>query len=62
MPEEIRIGTRGSQLALWQARHVKDLISDAFSDIQVTITVMNTTGGLVPDRPLATVGGEGLFV
>jgi len=62
MPEEIRIGTRGSQLALWQARHVKDLISDAFSDIQVTITVIKTTGDRITDRPLAQVGGKGLFV
>ncbi|MDZ7665959.1 MAG: hydroxymethylbilane synthase [Desulfotignum sp.] len=62
MPEEIRIGTRGSQLALWQARHVKDLISDAFPDVQVTITVIKTTGDRITDRPLALVGGKGLFV
>lgn len=62
MPEEIRIGTRGSQLALWQARHVKDLITDAFPDIHVSITVIKTTGDRITDRPLAQVGGKGLFV
>ncbi|MDT8377827.1 MAG: hydroxymethylbilane synthase [Desulfotignum sp.] len=62
MPREIRIGTRGSQLALWQAHHVKDLITDAFSDIQVTIIVIKTTGDQITDRPLAQVGGKGLFV
>jgi hydroxymethylbilane synthase len=62
MPEEIRIGTRGSQLALWQARHVKDLITDAFPGIHVSITVIKTTGDRITDRPLAQVGGKGLFV
>lgn len=62
MPEEIRIGTRGSQLALWQAYHVKELISHAFPEIQVTITVIKTTGDRITDRPLAQVGGKGLFV
>jgi hydroxymethylbilane synthase len=62
MPEEIRIGTRGSQLALWQARHVKALITHAFPEIHVTITVIKTTGDRITDRPLAQVGGKGLFV
>jgi hydroxymethylbilane synthase len=62
MSEEIRIGTRGSQLALWQAYHVKELISHAFPEIHVTITVIKTTGDRITDRPLAQVGGKGLFV
>jgi hydroxymethylbilane synthase len=62
MPDTIRIGTRGSQLALWQARHVKDLISDAFPNIDVSITVIKTTGDRITDRPLSLVGGKGLFV
>jgi hydroxymethylbilane synthase len=62
MTHDIRIGTRGSQLALWQANHVKSLITSAFPDIQVTITVIKTTGDRITDRPLAMVGGKGLFV
>jgi hydroxymethylbilane synthase len=62
MTHPIRIGTRGSQLALWQATHVKDLITRAFPDIPVTITVIKTTGDRITDRPLAQVGGKGLFV
>ncbi|MCF8112395.1 MAG: hydroxymethylbilane synthase [Desulfotignum sp.] len=62
MADHICIGTRGSQLALWQANHVKDLITSAFPDTQVTITVIKTTGDRITDRPLAQVGGKGLFV
>ncbi|HSL61221.1 MAG TPA: hydroxymethylbilane synthase [Desulfotignum sp.] len=62
MTREIRIGTRGSQLALWQADHVKTLITSAFPDTVVTITVIKTTGDRITDRPLAQVGGKGLFV
>ncbi len=62
MTEEIRIGTRGSQLALWQAEHVKQLIISAFPEKHVTIVVIKTTGDRITDRPLAMVGGKGLFV
>ncbi|MCA1794821.1 MAG: hydroxymethylbilane synthase [Desulfotignum sp.] len=62
MKNDIRIGTRGSRLALWQAEHVKKLITSAFCDITVTISVIKTTGDRITDRPLAMVGGKGLFV
>lgn len=62
MENQIRIGTRGSQLALWQANHVKSLIENAFPDKTVTITIIKTTGDRITDRPLAAVGGKGLFV
>ena len=62
MTDEIRIGTRGSQLALWQAEHVKYLITSVFPEKQVTIAVIKTTGDRITDRPLAMVGGKGLFV
>lgn len=62
MTGHIRIGTRGSQLALWQANHVKDLITRAFPATPVTITVIKTTGDRITDRPLSQVGGKGLFV
>ena len=62
MKSEIRIGTRGSQLALWQANHVKRLIEKAFPDLTVALDVIKTTGDRITDRPLAAVGGKGLFV
>lgn len=62
MKTDICIGTRGSMLALWQANHVKDRIEKAFPDIRVDINIIKTTGDQVTDRPLAMVGGKGLFV
>nr|WP_320191043.1 hydroxymethylbilane synthase [uncultured Desulfobacter sp.] len=62
MKTNICIGTRGSMLALWQANHVKETIENAFPDIQVDINIIKTTGDRVTDRPLAMVGGKGLFV
>ncbi|MCG8618247.1 MAG: hydroxymethylbilane synthase, partial [Desulfobacterales bacterium] len=62
MKTHVRIGTRGSQLALWQANHVKSCIEKAFPDITVEIITIKTTGDRITDRPLAAVGGKGLFV
>lgn len=58
----VRIGTRGSQLALWQANYIKGCIEQAFPEIQVEIITIKTTGDRITDRPLAMVGGKGLFV
>ncbi len=60
--KHIRIGTRGSQLALWQANHVKGRIGSLFPDTTVEIKIIKTTGDRITDRPLAMVGGKGLFV
>ena len=60
---KIRIGTRGSPLALAQAHEVQDLIAKAHGlplDA-ITITVIKTTGDQILDRPLADIGGKGLF-
>jgi hydroxymethylbilane synthase len=59
----IRIGTRGSPLALAQAHEVKDRLKAAhgFSDDAVSIHVIKTTGDRVLDRPLSEIGGKGLF-
>lgn len=59
----IRIGTRGSPLALWQARHVRDLLMAAhgLSEERVVIEVIRTSGDRIQDRPLSEVGGKGLF-
>jgi hydroxymethylbilane synthase len=59
----IRIGTRGSPLALAQAHEVRDRLNNAhgFPEGAVTITVIKTTGDQVLDRPLSEIGGKGLF-
>ncbi|RTZ59629.1 MAG: hydroxymethylbilane synthase [Gammaproteobacteria bacterium] len=58
----IRIGTRKSPLALWQAYYVRDRLQDAHPGIQVEIVKMSTEGDRILDTPLAKVGGKGLFV
>jgi len=62
MKKNIRIGTRGSQLALWQAHHVKSCIKTLFPELEVEIITISTKGDRITDRPLALVGGKGLFV
>ncbi len=63
MPAPIRIGTRGSPLALWQANHVRDLLLEAhgLGEGEVDLSVITTSGDRIQDRPLADVGGKGLF-
>jgi hydroxymethylbilane synthase len=62
MKKNICIGTRGSQLALWQAHFIKSEIEHLSPDLIVEITIIKTTGDMITDRPLAMVGGKGLFV
>jgi hydroxymethylbilane synthase len=57
----LRIGTRSSPLALWQAEHVRDLIMQIHSDIEVTLVHISTAGDRDRNSPLAAVGGMGLF-
>lgn len=60
----IRIGTRGSPLALAQANQVKARLLAAHADLDdasVAIEIIRTTGDRIRDRPLAEVGGKGLF-
>lgn len=56
----IRIGTRGSQLALWQANEVKRLLDAAGHDAELVI--VKTTGDKRQDVSLASIGGKGLFI
>jgi len=56
------IATRGSQLALWQANHVKAEIEKVAPGTTVELNVIKTTGDQILDVPLAKVGGKGLFV
>lgn len=58
----IRIATRKSPLALWQAEHVADLLERAFPGIKTELVKMVTQGDKILDAPLAKVGGKGLFV
>lgn len=59
----LRIGTRGSPLALWQAGEVRRHLIAALglADADVEIVTITTTGDRVRDRPLAEIGGKGLF-
>ena len=61
-PERIVIATRESRLALWQAEHVRDLLAKAHPGCRVELLGMTTRGDQILDRPLAKVGGKGLFV
>jgi len=62
MPREIRIATRKSALALWQAEHVKARLEAAHPGLQVSLVPMVSKGDKLLDAPLAKIGGKGLFV
>ena len=55
----IRIGTRGSKLALWQAHHIADLLQHA--GVQSEVVIINTKGDMILDRSLAKIGSKGVF-
>ena len=59
---ELRIGTRGSRLALFQANWVKEKLEQVHSRLRVTLVKIKTTGDKIQDAPLAKIGGKGLFV
>ena len=61
-PKQLRIGTRASQLALWQANWVKSELEKRYLGMEVTLTKIKTMGDKILDVPLAQVGGKGLFV
>ncbi len=60
MKQTITIGTRGSQLALWQAEYVKKRINRQFPDIGVTLQIIQTTGDKIQESSLAGLG-KGVF-
>ncbi len=62
MTTPIRIATRQSPLALWQAHFVKDALQKAHPNLAVELVTMVTRGDVLLDTPLAKVGGKGLFV
>ena len=59
---ELRIATRSSPLALWQAEEVARQLGDLYPQLAVTLVQMKTRGDKLLDAPLAKVGGKGLFV
>jgi hydroxymethylbilane synthase len=61
MSAPLKIATRESRLALWQAEHVRDLLVQRFG-LRVTLLGMTTRGDQILDRTLSKVGGKGLFV
>ena len=62
MPHILRIATRQSPLALWQAEHVATRLMAHHPGLQVDLVKMVTQGDRILDAPLAKVGGKGLFV
>ena len=62
MKPTIKIGTRASKLALWQANWVKSTLIRNFPDREIVLVTIKTKGDKILDVPLAKVGGKGLFV
>src|SRR3989304_10471586 len=60
--KRLKLGTRGSQLALWQANWIKAELEKKYPEYQVELIKIKTTGDKILDVPLAKVGGKGLFV
>lgn len=59
--EKIIIATRASNLALWQAYHVKERIETSFPNINVELNKITSKGDKILDKPLALIGGKGHF-
>ena len=61
-PSTLRIATRKSALALWQAEHVAALLRARYPELTVELVPMTTRGDEIQDRSLASIGGKGLFL
>lgn len=61
-PATLRIATRKSALALWQAEHVAALLREQHPGLQVELLPLVTEGDRILDKPLASIGGKGLFL
>jgi hydroxymethylbilane synthase len=62
MIPHLRIATRRSPLALWQAEHVATLLRAAHPGLEVSLVKIVTQGDRIQDRPLSQIGGKGLFI
>ena len=58
----LKIATRQSALALWQAEHVAARLRTLHADLAIELVPMTTRGDEITDRPLAAIGGKGLFL
>jgi hydroxymethylbilane synthase len=61
-PRRLVIATRESALAMWQAEHVRGRLARLYPQASVELLGMTTQGDQVQDRPLAAIGGKGLFI
>jgi len=59
--EKLIIATRASNLALWQAYHIKERIETSFPEVTVELNEITSTGDKILDKPLALIGGKGHF-
>ena len=62
MSDVIKIATRESPLALWQAEHVQALLRERYPEKKVELLGMTTQGDQILDKTLSKIGGKGLFV
>lgn len=62
MGKSLKIATRQSELALWQARHVAALLQGHYPDLDIELLPLVTQGDRILDKPLAMIGGKGLFL
>src|SRR3984957_7725353 len=58
----LRIATRKSPLALWQAEHVAALLRRAHAGLEIELVPLGTQGDRIEDRSLASIRGKGLFI
>jgi hydroxymethylbilane synthase len=61
-PKQLVIASRESALAMWQAKHIQARLQSLYPTCDVQILGMTTTGDQILDKPLATIGGKGLFI
>jgi hydroxymethylbilane synthase len=60
-PKTLRVGTRGSELALWQAHWVQQTLAGHFRQLECSVHVIKTRGDITLDSPLARIGDKALF-
>jgi hydroxymethylbilane synthase len=61
VPQHVRLGTRGSTLARWQADYVRELLQRAWPELHIVVQVLATHGDRLLDVPLPLIGGKGVF-